>query len=246
MLSPPLQETSQVSSLLSSVHCHCHHTSHRIQERTRAASAYSISRFLRASHLKMIIFRRMLITFSLKRARRMIRRSPNIPSLAVSPQLLPNSETAWPISAESSGGNGQPGSSPKTSRSQQSFLPLLISLLSYHRLWRNRSCSAIATLVKDLSRSIVQATWATNWGDLEKRLLRSSPPSLSPSLFSDSRCCCRCCCGRVESFLELCAPITIAQHALTRSKTLTQTSEDSPPEPDLFHKVRTHRSSACD
>jgi hypothetical protein len=130
MLSPPLQETSQVSSLLSSVHCHCHHTSHRIQERTRAASAYSISRFLRASHLKMIIFRRMLITFSLKRARRMIRRSPNIPSLAVSPQLLPNSETAWPISAESSGGNGQPGSSPKTSRSQQSFLPLLISLLS--------------------------------------------------------------------------------------------------------------------
>lgn len=47
---------------------------YRVRERKLATSAHCISRFFKASRLKMIIFRRMLKTFSGKRACRMIRR----------------------------------------------------------------------------------------------------------------------------------------------------------------------------
>lgn len=74
----------------------------------------------------------------------------------------------------------------------------------------------------------MQATWATKWGDFEKRLRRQVLRSFTyPSILIGFR---------VESFLEMCAPITIAQHALTRSKTLAMKSEDTI-EPDIFHKV---------
>jgi hypothetical protein len=73
-----------------------HNASFRIRERKRVASAISISRFLKASRLKMTIFRRMLHTFSVKRACRMIRRFPSsLPPRRL--QFIPKLEIAWLI-----------------------------------------------------------------------------------------------------------------------------------------------------
>lgn len=63
----------------------------------------------------------------------------------------------------------------------------------------------MSVLTKSLASLHFQKMWATRWGELESRLCR------------------------VEMFMDLCGPITVAQHALLHSKSLRPTPVSIPP-----------------